>query len=273
MPIYRKQELIPFLEGLGIRPKKGLSQNFLMDGNVVQKILNQADIQSGDTVLEVGPGPGALTEAMLQRNAEVFAVELDSDLAGALSRFEGPLKVFHQDILTFENFPEKKPFKVIGNLPYHISTPILTKLATMTGQISTMTVMVQEEMARRMAASPNTADWSSLSLFLNFYTHPSYAFKVSRHCFFPEPDVDSAIVHFTLKDPPVVSDVGQFFTLTRTAFNHKRKMLRASLTEIWPKNHILNALSEIGLSENARPQELDLPSMIALFEALKKGDF
>lgn len=278
MPIYKPSELRQFLAELNIFPKKGLSQNFLIDGNIIRKIVETANVQPGDYVLEIGPGPGSLTEALLEKGAHVIAVEKDHMLANSLERLQkhsGTLKVYCQDVMEFpigdifsKLLGKDKKAKVIANLPYHVTTPILAQLAPMHQIFSSLTVMVQEEVARRFTARPGTHEYGSFSVFLNFYTNPRYAFTVSQHCFYPEPKVQSAVVILELKAPPKVSDQDQFFVMTRTAFSHRRKMLRGSLRELYKPEDVEKALAAIGLTPTSRPEELSLDQFLALFETL-----
>lgn len=210
--MHRPSDLHAFLSSLGIHPKKGLSQNFLIDGNILRKVSVLADIQPGDFVLEIGPGPGALTQILLENGAHVLAVEKDTILADALLRHQTAdkrLEVVCADIMEFDIETElshrlKKgtKAKVVANLPYHITTPILSLLVKRTNLFSTLIVMVQEEVARRFVAKFNTSDYGSFSVFLQFYTEPSYGFKVGRNCFYPAPAVDSAVVRLDLREPP-----------------------------------------------------------------------
>lgn len=280
MPIYKPSELLNFLDSLGIAPKKGLSQNFLIDRNILHKIAAAAHLQPGDLVLEVGPGPGSLTEELLNKGAAVVAVEKDVVLAGALDRLktaENRLEVYCDDILTFpiENVignrisPTHKA-KVIANLPYHLTTPIIVQLVTRRHLFSHLILMVQDEVARRFVAKPKTSDYSSFTLFLNFYTNAQYAFTVNSSCFYPPPKVNSAIVVLELKEPPKVSDEEAFFKMTRTAFGKRRKMLRGSLKELYTPADVESALTQIGQNSQARPEDLSLETFISLFEALEK---
>lgn len=267
-----------FLEGLGLNPKKALSQNFLIDGNIIRKIIASAYVQPGDTVVEIGPGPGSLTEAFLEANADVIAVEKDDVLANALNRLKGPgrqLEIFPADILEFpleqelaKRLRPGKKAKVIANLPYHITTPILVHLVKMHSVISELVVMVQEEVARRFIAKPCTKDYSSITVFLNYYSYPKYEFGISRNCFYPAPKVDSAMVRIELRKPPLVSNEKRFFEMTRRSFEHRRKMLRGSLREFYAPAAVESALEQIGKTPKARPEELSLDELIALFEKL-----
>lgn len=278
MPIYKPSELREFLEKLGVHPKKGLSQNFLIDGNILRKIASLADLRPNDTVLEVGPGPGSLTEVLLDGGAHVVAVEKDEVFARELSRLKTPanqLDVYCDDIMEFPLDTILKPLlqdgnkaKVIANLPYHLTTPIIANMVTRRDLFSKLILMVQDEVARRFVAKPGTADYSSFTVFLGFYCKATYGFTVGRKCFYPAPKVDSAVVLLEPVEPPHVSNVDAFFTLTRTAFNQRRKMLRSSLRNIYPHDTIEEALKAIGKKEEARPEELTIDDFIRLFKWL-----
>ncbi len=280
MPIYKPSELMSFLEGLGINPKKALSQNFLLDGNIIRKIVATANVVPGDFVLEIGPGPGALTELLLAAGASVLAVEKDNILGQALRRFTleySTLEVVISDILEYPLEEELlkilgkgQKAKVIANLPYHITTPIVARLIKLQNCISELVVMVQEEVAQRFIGKPGTPDYSSLSILLNFYSRPQYAFKVSRNCFYPVPKVDSAVVKLELATPLHVSNVENFFQMTREAFKHRRKMLRGSLRDLYDPTNIEKALGQMGKSTMCRPEELSVNELIILFEFLNK---
>ncbi len=278
MPIYKPSELRLFLNGLGVSPKKVLSQNFLIDGNIIRKIVESACVQPGDIVLEIGPGPGSLTEALLDKGVHVLAVEKDRVLARALERLKSPdnnLEIFCNDILEFpvetvlaRYLSEGRRAKVIANLPYHLTTPILMRLISMRDTFSSLFVMVQEEVARRFTAMPGTSDYSSFTIFLNFYAALHYEFMVSRHCFFPEPNVQSAVVSLELKQPPTVSNEEQFFKTTRAAFSQRRKMLRASLRPLYATEAITKALIDLGFDPQSRPERLSLEDWLRFFERL-----
>jgi 16S rRNA (adenine1518-N6/adenine1519-N6)-dimethyltransferase len=275
MAIYKPTELRLFLDELGIFPKKGLSQNFLIDGNIIRKIVAAAEVQPGDLVLEIGPGPGSLTQALLEAGAHVVAVEKDTTLAGALERLKTPsnsLEVFCDDILTFpleKHFSPSRKVKVIANLPYHLTTPILVYLISKKELFSSFTLMVQDEVARRFTGSPNSKEYGSFTIFLEFYTNPHYAFSVSHHCFYPEPKIDSAVVTLKLKTPPEIDNEEAFFRMTRGSFERRRKMLRASLKDLFDPARVSAALEKIGQNPLARPENLSLDDFLRLYEALK----
>jgi len=276
MRLHRSSELRLFLNELGIDAKKGLSQNFLIDGNILRKIIKAAGIHPKDHVLEIGPGPGALTEFLLEFDAHVTAIEIDPHFASALKRLQTEgrsLTIFQEDFLKFplEEYLEKIPgkVKVVANLPYHITTPILTKLLPMHDKIESVTIMVQKEFAKRMTAAPGSSDYGSFTVFAAFYSNPSYCFTVEPTCFYPRPKVQSAIVHCQLQTPPLSDTAESFFTLTRTAFQKKRKMLKTSLKDLFPAASVEQALTDMGISPQARPEELSLQQFLALFEKLR----
>jgi 16S rRNA (adenine1518-N6/adenine1519-N6)-dimethyltransferase len=279
MPVYKPSELRDFLQSIGQKPKKGLSQNFLIDRNIINKIIAISEITPGDVILEIGPGPGSLTEALLEAGAHVVAVEKDTVLAEALKRLEGiggQLEVFNEDILKFpiedelgKRLKTGQKAKVIANLPYHLTTPILLTLVKMPATIDSLIVMVQEEVARRFTAMPSTKEYSSLTVCLRYYSNPQYGFTVSKHCFYPCPKVTSAIAKLDLRVPPSVSNEERFFLLTRTAFEHRRKMLRSSLREIYEPSQVMASLEALQMNPQARPEDLSLEQFISLFERLE----
>lgn len=278
MPLYKPTELLEFLESIGVTPKKSMSQNFLIDGNITRKIVKAAEVTQGDVVLEIGSGPGSLTEELLLKGATVIAVEKDTKLATALRRLDPSgkrLTIFNDDILKWNLEQELPKFlkegqkaKVIANLPYHITTPILTYLAPQNKWISDIVVMVQEEVGRRFTAEVNTNEYGSITLFLNFWSSPKYEFKVGRNCFYPAPKVDSCIISFKLHPGAPGIDPDKFFEVTRRGFEQRRKMLRSSLRELCP--NIAEALAAAGLPETSRPEELGLEDFVKVYGFLQE---
>lgn len=271
MPLYKPSELRSFLTSIGAGAKKSLSQNFLIDGNILDKIVAAADVKEGDLILEIGPGPGALTEALLEAKADVIAVEKDRAFAAALGRLQSEsshLQVFQEDILdfSFEEHLAKKKTKLIANLPYHLTTPILQRVIPLHNIFSTIVIMVQDEVAKRMCALPGSEDYSSISVFLNIYATVKYGFKVGRNCFYPSPKVDSAIVILQLKNPPNI-DLDAFFKLTRSAFQQRRKMLKVSLKPLYDPEAVMQALKKMGLDPLSRPETLSCDQFLTLFNS------
>lgn len=279
MPIYKPTELRAFLTSLGAEPKKGLSQNFLIDGNILRKIIAIAEVQPGDVVLEIGPGPGSLTQMLLEAGAVVIAVEKDLVLANALERLQTADKrliIYQQDIMTFPwsvalkaTISAGKKAKVIANLPYHLTTPIITSFSPHYESFSSLVVMVQEEVGRRMTAKPGTPDYSALTLFLDMYTNSLYASSVSKNSFYPVPKVNSAVIRLCLKKPILnEEELSIFFKMTRSSFEQRRKMLRSSLKDLYSPSLVEEALNFIKKPVTTRPEELSLEDFLAIFRFL-----
>lgn len=273
---YRPTELKALLANLGASAQKSLSQNFLIDRNILDKILFLAGVESNDWVLEIGPGPGALTEQLLLKGASVIAVDKDPLFVSALERLQnGRLFVHLEDIRTFDLQGAFKlhgiaQIKLVANLPYHLTTPILAWCLKDLHLFESITVMVQEEVARRMVAKGREEDYSSLSVFLQYHCDVQYGFKVSRNCFYPAPKVDSAVVLLTPRAVRMLSSSEEeaFFVMTRRAFQQRRKMLKKSLAELWQPRSIEEALIQMNLAATARPEELTWVELVELFKIL-----
>lgn len=260
MPIYKPSEL----HGRGFRPKKSLSQNFLIDRNIIEKICKTADVTTDDSILEIGPGPGALTEFLLKGGANVIAVEKDKNLANNLMK-EFPtdhLQVVEKDALDYPYQKLPSNTKVVANLPYHITTPIIERLIPLYPTIQSLTIMVQKEVGERMTAKVNTSQYSSFTVFLQAFAKVSYAFTVKPSSFYPQPSVHSCVVHLKLCRFPFAFDQNAFFTFTRRAFQQRRKMLRSSLKGGYP-------VEKLGEFATKRPQELSLGDFATLFEQIQ----
>jgi len=254
-------ELIPFLKSIQASPKKSLSQNFLIDPNIIQKIVELAEVGPEDPVLEIGPGPGALTKKLLEKGASVTAVELDRAFAQSLQRLQnGKLSIFENDFLKFPMDTMAADIKVVANLPYHITTPILEKLFA--SPFSSITIMVQKEVGVRMMANPGTKDFGSLSLFVQFYSKVHSAFNVPASCFYPKPKVDSTVIRL---DATPIPDTNPFHII-HPAFQQRRKMITSSLQ--FPKEEIRSALSAVGARIDARPEMLSLNQWIEFAKQL-----
>lgn len=272
--LYKPSALRAFLQEIEAAPKKSLSQNFLIDGNIIRKIVTLARVQPEDFVLEIGPGPGVLTEELLARGAHVLAVEKDRKFASALPRLQTPdhrLTVIEGDVLKQDLFQHLKPnTKLVANLPYQITTPILTKFLPKEELFESITVMVQKEVAARFIAEPSTSDYSSITVFTHFYATPEYGFTVEPTCFYPPPRVKSAVVKFTLKKHPPVSSEEAFFKMTKAAFQQRRKMVRSSLKHIYDLERLDRGLEKIGKGLQVRPENLSLADFLLLFHEIEK---
>lgn len=269
MPIYKPSEL----HKLGFKVKKTFSQNFLIDQNILKKILSFLDIHPEDTILEIGPGPGALTEILLQNNFSIIAIEKDPEMACSLKRLQtksARLVVYCADALTFPIEEILKQFshvKVVANLPYHITTPLITKLIAYYPKIHSMTVMVQKEVGKKMTAQKNTSDYCSFTLFLQSLAKINYCFTVKPTSFYPSPSVHSSLIHMQLHPFSFSFPSHLFFTFVRKVFHQKRKMLRSSLKQ-YSSHKVEKILVQIGHTEKTRPQELSLDEFALLFSSL-----
>ena len=275
MPLYKPSELDQFLKENQISPNKKLSQNFLIDGNVLKKILESAAIKKGDLVIEIGPGPGALTEGLLSYGAEVIAIEKDTTLAQHLKTFKSNrLQVIAEDFRNVELHSllkrrGEKKIKIVANIPYHLTGIILQTLLPRRELIESMYLMVQKEVADRCTAPVGTKYYSSFTLFVDYHSWAHGLFRVSKGSFYPKPQVDSAVLAFQLKAPPVAVSYERLFKMIRAAFQKRRKMLRSSLKELrLLPSKIEAALENMGLAKESRPQDLTLVDFATLFTSL-----
>lgn len=266
------------IDRYGIQTRKKLGQHFLVDTHVVDKIISAAALTQDDCVLEVGPGPGGLTQAMLNYAGHVIAVELDKQLIPVLTElFSGPnFTIIQGDILRVD-LPQilaphqDRPIKVVANLPYYITTPVILYLLESGLPFTSITVMVQKEVAKRMAASPGTKDYGSLTLAIGYYADVELVANVPVNCFMPRPAVDSAVVHLTLRPgPPVATDKERLFNVIHAAFNQRRKTLVNALSAglEMDKAHIANVLESCGLKSDVRGETLDMAAFAIIAEKL-----
>ncbi|MBZ2117304.1 16S rRNA (adenine(1518)-N(6)/adenine(1519)-N(6))-dimethyltransferase RsmA [Streptococcus gordonii] len=275
------------LERHGFTFKKSFGQNFLTDTNILQKIVDTAEIDKNVNVIEIGPGIGALTEFLAESAAEVMAFEIDDRLvpilADTLRDFDN-VTVVNQDILKvdlaqyiaeFKN-PDL-PIKVVANLPYYITTPILMHLIESGIPFSEFVVMMQKEVADRISAQPNTKAYGSLSIAVQYYMTAKVAFIVPRTVFVPAPNVDSAILKMVRREQPAVEvqDEKSFFKVTKASFVHRRKTLWNNLTSYFGKSEevkekLENALAKANLVANVRGEALDLVAFARLSDALRE---
>ena len=274
------------LERHGFTFKKSFGQNFLTDTNILQKIVDTAEIDDQVNVIEIGPGIGALTEFLAERVAEVMAFEIDHRLvpilADTLRDFDN-VTVVNEDILKvdlaqhIQNFRNPDlPIKVVANLPYYITTPILMHLIESGIPFSEFVVMMQKEVADRISAQPNTKAYGSLSIAVQYYMTAKVAFIVPRTVFVPAPNVDSAILKMVRRPEPAVAveDESFFFKISKASFTHRRKTLWNNLTGYFGKTEevkdkLTKALDQAGLSPSVRGEALSLEEFASLADALK----
>ena len=274
------------LERHGFTFKKSFGQNFLTDTNILQKIVDTAEIDDQVNVIEIGPGIGALTEFLAERAAQVMAFEIDHRLvpilADTLRDFDN-VTVVNEDILKvdlaqhIQNFKNPDlPIKVVANLPYYITTPILMHLIESGIPFSEFVVMMQKEVADRISAQPNTKAYGSLSIAVQYYMTAKVAFIVPRTVFVPAPNVDSAILKMVRRPEPVVAveDESFFFKISKASFTHRRKNLWNNLTGYFGKTEevkdkLTKALDQAGLSPSVRGEALSLTEFASLADALK----
>lgn len=235
-PIIANRDVtLHIMRSFKLRTKKKLGQNFLVDETIVNKIAAAADLSPGETVLEVGPGIGTLTQSLAETGANVIAVEIDRGLLPILDKtldgYEN-VRIINKDILQLDitEAVGNQTFKVVANLPYYITTPIIFALLEQNLPIERLVIMVQKEVAERMTAKPGGKEYGALSVAIQYYTEPKLAFTVPATAFIPSPNVESAVVVCKLREkPPVDVDEKLFFRVVKAAFSVRRKMLNNAL--------------------------------------------
>jgi len=265
------RELRQELSRLGIRPSKALGQNFLIDGNILHIILREADVRRDETVLEIGPGLGMLTEALVERAQHVVAIEKDPRLCRYLREKFSRVALFEGDaveVLGGRFAALGSGFKVVSNLPYNSSTSILERLVEADLKPRRMVVTLQREVAQRLAAKPRHKAYGALTLFTQLHYHSTVAHVVSPGCFYPSPRVDSAIVVLDRRDPRVKLRSGALFPeIVRAGFGHRRKTLKKLLAG---RARLDEAFAQAGIPVTARAEELSLEEWITLANALQE---
>ena len=282
------QNTIAVLQKYHFNFQKKFGQNFLIDPHVLEKIVEAAGVTKDDFVLEIGPGIGTMTQYLCENAREVTAVEIDTNLIpileDTLSAYDN-VTVINQDILKLDiaklamERNGGKPIKVVANLPYYITTPIIMGLFESHVPVKSITVMVQKEVALRMQAGPGTKDYGALSLAVQFYAEPYIVANVPPNCFMPRPNVGSAVIRLTLHEnpPTTVKDESLMFRIIRASFNQRRKTLANGLSNSdkidLPKDVITEAIAKLGKGESVRGESLSLEEFAALSNDLweKKG--
>lgn len=276
-------QLLELFRRFDFRPRKRFGQNFLVDRNVLNKILDAADISEGDAVLEVGPGAGTLTQALAERGAKVVAVEVDRDLVAILCEIVPTAEIVNADILSL-NLPQflrdhfgSMKVKALGNLPYYITSLIISELLAARSQVERIVLMAQKEVAERLKASPGTKDFGSMSVFVQYYSEVEVIAQVSRNVFLPPPDVSSAIVRLTPRErPPVeVPSDELFFGVVHCAFGQRRKTLLNSLSDCQAlgltKEQVSQVLHAAHIEPSRRAETLSLAEFATIARAIADG--
>lgn len=276
---------IAVLNRYGFDFKKKFGQNFLIDENVVEKIVREAGVTKDDCVLEIGPGIGTMTQILCENAREVIAVEIDTKLIPILKEdtlsYYDNITIINEDILKVDinkivqEHNDGKPIKVVANLPYYITTPIIMGLFESHVPIDSITIMVQKEVAERMQVGPGTKDYGALSLAVQYYAKPKVILNVPASCFMPRPNVDSAVIRLeAYSEPPVeVIDEQLMFKLIRASFNQRRKTMMNSVGNSAElnisKEKLSQALEICGLSQTIRGEALTLSEFARLTNTLK----
>lgn len=281
--LVESKETIAVLQKTNFQFKKQFGQNFLIDSSVLNHILSFADINKDDLVLEIGPGIGTLTEALCEKAGFVMAIEIDDKLIPILEENlseKDNFKLIHDDALKVDYLSlldEHKEFssvKVVANLPYYITTPILMDLLEKNLPLKSITVMVQKEVALRMKAAPGTKDYGALSLAVQYYSKPDIVQEVPPHCFIPRPNVSSMVIHLSLheKAPVSVQDPALLFRTIKFSFMQRRKTLVNALSSGFhlDKRQLQDLLSSLSYSENVRGETLGLADFALISDGIRE---
>lgn len=276
---------IAVLNRYGFSFQKKFGQNFLIDENVVEKIVRDAGVTKDDFVLEIGPGIGTMTQILCENAREVVAVEIDDKLIPILTEdtlsWYDNVTVIHEDILKLDIVKlanERnggKPIKVVANLPYYITTPIIMGLFESHVPLDSITIMVQKEVADRMQVGPGTKDYGALSLAVQYYAKPEIVANVPPNCFMPRPNVGSAVIRLTRHDtvPVDVEDEKLMFAIIRASFNQRRKTLANGLSNApgirLSKEEIQESITELGVPVTIRGEALTLQQFAELSNIIK----
>lgn len=271
-------EMRQLLADDGIRLTKSLGQNFLHDGNQLRRIVEAAELQPGDQVLEIGPGLGPLTELLVARAGEVLAIEKDGRLAEVLrKRFAATpaLRLLHDDALEFLRREPRdwSGWKLVASLPYSVASPLLVELAQSERGPARMTVTLQLEVAQRLLAQPGAKTYGVLTLLVQAAYQPRGSFRIPASCFFPEPEVDSACVTLVRRPKPLLrgDDDARFARVVKRAFSQRRKMMLKLLKHDWPAADLGKAFEQLPLSPHVRAEDVGLDTFVRLTRLLAHG--
>ncbi len=283
MNLCNPTELKALLNRHGFNFSKTLGQNFLIDKNVLNKIVSASELNENSCVLEIGPGAGTLTRRLAETGARCTAVEIDKALlpilGETLAGFDN-FNLINSDILKVDlkklikDEFDNKPFHVIANLPYYITTPIIMQILESRLPVVSMTLMVQKEVADRMCATCGSKEYGALSVAVQYYTIPTVICRAEPHCFIPQPKVASSVVHLKVSATPTVtvSDEKKFFAIVKSSFGQRRKTLLNALSKSpyfsANKDSVRSALVQMGVDENIRGEKLSISQFAKLSELL-----
>lgn len=283
MNLCNPTELKALLNRHGFNFSKTLGQNFLIDKNVLNKIVSASELNENSCVLEIGPGAGTLTQRLAETGARCTAVEIDKALlpilGETLAGFDN-FNLINSDILKVDlkklikDEFDNKPFHVIANLPYYITTPIIMQILESRLPVVSMTLMVQKEVADRMCATCGSKEYGALSVAVQYYTIPTVICRAEPHCFIPQPKVASSVVHLKVSPTPTVtvSDEKKFFAIVKSSFGQRRKTLLNALSKSpyfsANKDSVRSALVQMGVYENIRGEKLSISQFAKLSELL-----
>lgn len=258
----------------GLWAKKSWGQCFLRDARVVSRIVDAAQLEPEDTVVEIGAGLGGLTLALADRARQVYAIERDRDLVAVLEKelaASASIQIVEGNALTYDFSQHPSPPKVVGNIPYNISSPLLFHLLEQGRRIRSATIMLQIEVARRLVAGPGSRVYGVPSVLFQQATVVSMCFRVPHTAFVPQPRVDSAVVHLEPRSNPMVQvDEGAFRAIVRAAFSARRKTLKNSLSRVFPRHIVESALASTGIDEGRRAETLAVQEFGELARAIAK---
>lgn len=264
---------LDWMDYMEIKAKKSLGQNFLQDENILKNIANSITTKTNDLIIEIGPGKGALTKYLKEKNSFLICYEIDERMKEILKKLEdNKTKIIFNDFLQADIINDSQEFAyeniyIIANIPYYITTPIIKKVIKQE-KLKSMTLLVQKEVAERLSAKPGSKSYGSLTVYLNYYFNINYLFNVSKYAFNPIPKVESAVVNFErIKNKISVKNEELFFKLINDSFKMKRKTLKNNLKEYnWTK--IKTILEKRNLNESVRAEELSIEIFVEIANAL-----
>lgn len=275
--IYKKSELTALLKRHGFSMTKSLGQNFLTDRNIIEKITDSLGITEDDFVVEIGPGAGALTRELSEEAKKVKAVEIDRNIIPVLNevlRGADNTEIINEDFMKadLKELTEGTAYKLIGNLPYYITTPIIMKILEEGPRPQQMVFMIQKEVAQRLSAKPGTKDYGAITVSANYYCQTEFLFTVSKEVFIPKPNVDSAVIRMTpYTQPPVkVIDEDVFFSVIKAGFGQRRKTLGNSLKQIdgISTDQVKEALGDADIDPVRRAETLEINEFAKLSDSV-----